>query len=363
MKRLPGEIRRFLPPRLAATRSGVVVLHSAHLEGEPAAPERDYRVVAFDASGAILSTRAVDLDSRNGFYTQLASGRDDRLFVAGEDLGEGRGGQPLVLEIVPAGKTGLTGKRALAGDVAPIGSAWDRTAGSSSPRRPSLTTPPCPATAVGWRRSPPAQRTLTERNPMADPAEDVLQQFIQAEKWRIAGKNASAEHRLRAWFVWRRADALKGQLSGSALFAQVKEDHDKIIAYIETKLGPGPKYETGPLVPVRRKQTPADGSPPHLDLLDLARQRTDDPTDLSNESNPRVRLILRRAEKFTAQRVRFVLQIVWRAAVIDADTVLWNGSASTLDTDAMDEIFEPASARGRAHVAERLVARGDDGSG
>lgn len=121
VKRLPGEIRRFLPPRLAATRSGVVVLHSAHLEGEPAAPERDYRVVAFDASGAILSTRAVDLDSRNGFYTQLASGRDDRLFVAGEDLGEGRGGQPLVLEIVPAGKTGLTGRRALAGDVAPIG--------------------------------------------------------------------------------------------------------------------------------------------------------------------------------------------------------------------------------------------------
>lgn len=174
---------------------------------------------------------------------------------------------------------------------------------------------------------------------MADPAEDVLQQFIQAEKWRIAGKNASAEHRLRAWFVWRRADALKGQLSGSALFAQVKEDHDKIIAYIETKLGPGPKYETGPLVPVRRKQSAADGSPPHLDLLDLARQRTDDPTDLSNESNPRVRLILRRAEKFTAQRVRFVLQIVWRAAVIDADTVLWNGSASTLDTDAMDEIL------------------------
>ena len=63
----------------------------------------------------------MDLDSRNGFYTQLASGRDDRLFVAGEDLGEGRGGQPLVLEIVPAGKTGLTGRRALAGDVAPIG--------------------------------------------------------------------------------------------------------------------------------------------------------------------------------------------------------------------------------------------------
>ena len=123
MKRLPGEIRRFLPPRLAATRSGVVVLHSSHMEGEPgpAGPERDYRVVAFDVSGAILSTLAVDLDSRNGFYTQLASGRDDRLFVAGDDLGEGRGGQPLVLEIVPAGRAGLTRRRAIRGHVAPIG--------------------------------------------------------------------------------------------------------------------------------------------------------------------------------------------------------------------------------------------------
>ena len=174
---------------------------------------------------------------------------------------------------------------------------------------------------------------------MADPAEDVLQQFIQTEKWRIAGKNASAEHRLRAWFVWTRANAQKGQLSGSALFTQVKEEHDKVIAYVETKLGPGPKYTTGPLVPVRRKESPADGSPPHLDLLDLARQRSDDPTDLSDDTNPRVKLILKRAEQFTAQRVRFVLQIVWRAAAIEADTVLGTSSPSAIDTDAMDEIL------------------------
>src|SRR5262245_38839881 len=103
---------------------------------------------------------------------------------------------------------------------------------------------------------------------MADPSEDLLPQFIQTKKWRLAGKKASDEHRLRAWFVWTRAEALKGGLSGTALFDRVKKDHDKVIAYIETKLGPAPKYEMGPLVPVRRKQPPSDGSPPHLDLLD-----------------------------------------------------------------------------------------------
>lgn len=123
MKGLPGELRRFLPPRLAATRSGVAVLHSAHVDGQPGpvGPERDYRVVSFDAGGAISSTLAVDLDSRDAYYTQLAAGRDDRLFVAGGDVGEGRGGRPLVLEIVPSGRAGLSTRRALSGRVAPIG--------------------------------------------------------------------------------------------------------------------------------------------------------------------------------------------------------------------------------------------------
>jgi len=183
---------------------------------------------------------------------------------------------------------------------------------------------------------------------MADPAEDVLQQFITAEGWRLTGKNSSREHRLRAWFVWSRADALKASLSGGALFTRVKNDHDKLLEYLKTKFGPGPKYDSGPLVPVRSGTGP-DGNPPHLDLLDLARRRVDDPTDLSDTSKPRIAQILARARRFTSDRVRRALEIVWRSAAIEA-SALWTAAGLDLNSVAMDEILNR-----RLRAVERIT--------
>jgi len=187
---------------------------------------------------------------------------------------------------------------------------------------------------------------------MADPAEDVLQSFIETDKWRLQGRNASPEHRIRAWFVYARADDLKSTLSGSTLLARVRQEHDALRVYLKTKLGPGPKYDAGSLVPVRSGSTTPDGTPPHLDLLDLARTRSDDPADLSDKSNPRVNSILVRAHQFTSDRVRRVLEIVWRAAVLEA-SVLWNAATAAtaqLETAALDEILNR-----RLRVVERMA--------
>ena len=175
------------------------------------------------------------------------------------------------------------------------------------------------------------------------PVEIILRKFVKEKRLRLA---ESPEDRLKGSFVWIRASRLF--LTGDALEQRVRSEYDLVVAYLNQRLGPNRKE--GFLVPVRGGAADPVASPHHLDLLDLARRRDNDPTNLDSPDTSLGRHLRQNARTATTARVRAVLAIVWRAAALESE--LWSpeGETAALAVAALDEVLSR-----RLRVVERMA--------
>lgn len=108
-----------------------------------------------------------------------------------------------------------------------------------------------------------------------------------------------------------------------------------MVAYLDQRLGQ--RHDTGPLVPQRSGAPDGVPAAPHLDLLDLERQRVSDMQ--APPTSPLGRLLKQSALRSTEKRVRFVLVIVWRATALEDE--LWSATdPAFLDAAALDEVLD-----------------------
>jgi len=148
----------------------------------------------------------------------------------------------------------------------------------------------------------------------------IVDHFAKEKKLKLGPKNTENLDLHRAFFVWRRADTLGTKYSNwvseanqQTLKSRISLEFDEVEQYLKDKIGT-PK-SPGPLLPVLGGT--GDANPPHLDLKDLAWQRTTE--------TPTSTAVTTRAKDNTRLRRIRVLFIVWRAAGIHDE--LWAESA------------------------------------
>lgn len=168
---------------------------------------------------------------------------------------------------------------------------------------------------------------------MAVPAavlKNVLKHFIKQKTLRLTGRNKSVFDEHRAFFVWRRA-ALLGeshptwvtQANHDTLKKRIASEFQAVEDFIAKHIGT--LNQPGPLLPVLGGS--GDINPNHLDLRDLAHQRTDE--------DPAGRTVRKRAAFFSKLRWLRAWPLVWRIAALQDD--VWkpapNDETATLRLD------------------------------
>lgn len=186
---------------------------------------------------------------------------------------------------------------------------------------------------------------------MAVPAavlENVLQHFIKEKKLLLTGRKRSVFDEHRAFFVWRRAAFLGNlhppwvtQTNHVTLKKRIASEFQALDDFIAKNIGT--LKRPGPLLPVLGGS--GDINPNHLDLADLAHQRTDE--------TPGSKTVRRRAEFFSKLRWLRAWPLVWRIAALQDD--VWkpapNNETATLRLD------NPAATKPVGPITEYLDRR------
>lgn len=186
----------------------------------------------------------------------------------------------------------------------------------------------------------------------------ILDYFVANKHLVFRSPQAGARARRfdghKGFFVVRRARWLLAH--GPAAWG-TEPNHTTVIGRIDSEFTALDVYTTARLG-TRKAPGPiitgaGDRSPAHLDVTDLARRRTSDPTVTVEQAtaNPDTRLKQFVLDILAKRRER-AMAIIWRAGGIHAD--LWEPSAdlrtATLREAAMDEILDR-----RLHAVERMA--------
>jgi hypothetical protein len=175
-------------------------------------------------------------------------------------------------------------------------------------------------------------------------AEKALKAMVAAEGLDL---RKSYEHRLQATFIWRRALLLSDGLAEQAFRDRLRTEFLIVKGFVNEKLGAD--RTSGPMVPVRGGVETV--SPHHIDLQDTVRQRVSDlSVDLAGSSS-RAQRLKQSAKTATADRIRRVLMIVWRATCVEKG--LWNDAKKPvpiLNAAALSELLDR-----RLHIVERMA--------
>jgi hypothetical protein len=166
------------------------------------------------------------------------------------------------------------------------------------------------------------------------------------KKLKLAGRKPQHwQDRHRGFFIWRRAVMLQvldptwsQPARLTALKDKLRSEYTQANTFVAQAL-------------IARPATPAAGTPPDLDLADVARVAV---TDTAGKKT-----VLRRSGRYRRQRIRQIVGICWRAAALHA--VSWQGSpganTSTLSTQHLGFVSKGAA---RDILAAHLAANPDD---
>jgi hypothetical protein len=160
--------------------------------------------------------------------------------------------------------------------------------------------------------------------------ENVLQHFIKGKNLRLTGHKESKFDEHRAFFVWRRAMLLGDRHStwvteqnNVTLKNRIESEFLEVENFISKHIGTLEK--PGPLLPALGGS--GDITPNHLDLSDLAHQRTDE--------DPNSQAVRGQAKRFSKLRWLRAWPLVWRIAALQDD--VWkpatNNQTATLRLD------------------------------